>query len=70
MFFLQDPRSRGPSPAQDVRAEVGGLGPGNHVVPLVANLPAGLALVATSPATVGLVVGLPATSPVPSAVSP
>jgi YbbR domain-containing protein len=54
----------------DVRAEVGGLGTGNHVVPLVANLPAGLALVATSPATVDVVVGLPATSPAPSAVSP
>lgn len=56
--------------AFDVRAEVGGLGPGNHVVPLIANLPAGLALLTTSPATVGVVVGLPATSPVPSAVSP
>lgn len=54
----------------EVRAEVGGLETGDHVVPLVANLPAGLALVATSPATVGVVVGLPATSPAPSAVSP
>jgi YbbR domain-containing protein len=54
----------------DVRAEVGGLGTGDHVVALVANLPAGLALVATSPATVGVVVGLPAASPAPSAVSP
>jgi YbbR domain-containing protein len=54
----------------DVRAEVGGLVTGDHVVPLVANLPAGLALVATSPATIGVVVGLPATSPAPSAVSP
>jgi YbbR domain-containing protein len=54
----------------EVRAEVGGLGTGDHVVPLVANLPAGLALVATSPATIGVVVGLPATSPAPSAVSP
>jgi YbbR domain-containing protein len=56
--------------AFDVRAEVGGLGTGNHVVPLVANLPAGLALVATSPATVNVAVGVPATSPTPSAVSP
>lgn len=56
--------------AFDVRVEVGGLGPGNHVVPLVANLPAGLALLTTSPASVGVAVGLPATSPSPSAVSP
>lgn len=54
----------------DVRAEVGGLGPGKHVVPIVANLPAGLALVAASPASVEVTIGLPATSPVPSAVSP
>ena len=54
----------------DVRAEVGGLATGSHVVPLVANLPAGLAVVITSPAAVGVVVGLPATSPAPSAVSP
>lgn len=54
----------------DVRAEVGGLGPGTHVVPLVANLPAGLALVAASPASVEVTIGLPATSPAPSAVSP
>lgn len=54
----------------DVRAEVGGLGPGKHVVPLVANLPAGLALVAASPASVEVTIGLPATSPAPSAVSP
>jgi YbbR domain-containing protein len=54
----------------DVRAEVAGLGPGGHVVPLVANLPAGLALVAASPATVVVTVGLPGTSPAPSAVSP
>lgn len=54
----------------DVRAEVGGLGTGTHEVSLLANLPAGLALVATSPATVEVVVGLPATSPIPSAVSP
>ncbi len=54
----------------DIRAEVGGLGPGSHVVPLVANLPAGLALVGTSPASVGVTVGLPATSAAPSPVSP
>lgn len=54
----------------EVRAEVGGLGTGAHEVSLLANLPAGLALVATSPATVEVVVGVPATSPVPSAVSP
>jgi YbbR domain-containing protein len=56
--------------AFDVRAEVAGLAVGDHVVPLVANLPAGLALVGASPNTVVVTVGLPATSPVPSAVSP
>jgi YbbR domain-containing protein len=54
----------------DVRAEVGGLGPGKHVVPIVANLPAGLALVAANPGTIVVTVGLPGTSPAPSAVSP
>ncbi|MDQ2964780.1 MAG: CdaR family protein [Chloroflexota bacterium] len=54
----------------DVRVEVGGLGPGVHVVPLVANLPAGLALLTASPASVEVTIGLPATIPAPSAVSP
>jgi YbbR domain-containing protein len=54
----------------DVRAEVGGLGPGTHVVPLVPNLPAGLALLTASPVSVEVTIGLPATSPTPSAVSP
>jgi YbbR domain-containing protein len=54
----------------DVRVEVGGLGPGVHEVPVVANLPAGLALVSADPDTVIVTVALAATSPVPSAVSP
>jgi YbbR domain-containing protein len=53
-----------------LRAEVGGLGPGTHVVPLDPNLPAGLAMLAPNPATVEVTVGLPGTSPAPSAVSP
>ncbi|HEV8490513.1 MAG TPA: CdaR family protein [Candidatus Limnocylindrales bacterium] len=54
----------------DVRVEVGGLGPGVHEVPIVANLPAGLALVSADPDTVMVTVTLAATSPAPSAVSP
>jgi YbbR domain-containing protein len=55
----------------DVRAEVGGLGLGDHVVPVVANLPVGLALVGASPNTIVVTVGLPAaTTLTPSPVSP
>jgi YbbR domain-containing protein len=55
----------------DVRIEVGGLGPGVHEVPVVANLlPAGLAFLSANPGTVTVTVALAATSPAPSAVSP
>ena len=43
----------------DVSVQVAGLGPGVHEVPVVANLPAGLALVAASPPNVSVTIGLP-----------
>jgi len=46
-----------------VQAQVGGLGPGTHVVPLEANLPVGLSLVGTDPATVTITI---TASPSPS----
>jgi YbbR domain-containing protein len=53
--------------AFDVQAPVGGLERGTHDVPVVANLPAGLALVAASPPRVTVTVTLPAASAAPSA---
>ena len=55
--------------AFQVSAEVGALEPGVHDVEVVANLPAGLALVSANPATVTVTVTVPAAdspSPVPS----
>ncbi len=52
--------------AFEVQVEVGALEPGVHQVPIVANLPAGLALVSASPPTVDVTVTVPATEP-PSA---
>jgi YbbR domain-containing protein len=52
--------------AFDVQAVVAGLEPGRHTVQVVANLPAGLALVAASPAQVVVTVSLPSASPAPS----
>jgi YbbR domain-containing protein len=46
-------------------ADVGGLGPGTHDVPLNATLPAGVSLVSASPTAVVVTVGVPA-SPSPS----
>ncbi len=39
--------------------QVGGLGPGTHEVPLVANLPVGLSLVGVDPAVVTVTISLP-----------
>jgi YbbR domain-containing protein len=51
-----------------VRAQVGGLGPGTHIVPLDANLPVGLSLVTSDPTTVTITISVPASqSPSPSA---
>jgi YbbR domain-containing protein len=50
----------------ELLAEVGGLGPGTHEVPLTANLPLGLTLVSADPATVTVTI-TPAASPAPSA---
>jgi YbbR domain-containing protein len=52
--------------AFDVQAAVGGLERGTHEVQVVANLPAGLALVAASPARVAVTVTLPSASAAPS----
>jgi YbbR domain-containing protein len=50
-----------------VQAQVGGLGPGTHVVPLDANLPVGLSLVGTDPSTVTITItASPSPSPSPS----
>jgi YbbR domain-containing protein len=55
--------------AFQVSADVAGLEPGTHVVPVVADLPAGLALVSANPATVTVTVTVPeSSSPPPSAV--
>jgi YbbR domain-containing protein len=51
----------------NVQVAVAGLEPGRHDVPVVANLPAGLALLAASPARVTVTVSLPAASAGPSA---
>ncbi len=48
-----------------VQAEVGGLGPGTHIVPLEANLPVGLSLVTSDPTSVTVTITVP-TSPSPS----
>ncbi len=45
-----------------LRAPVGGLGPGAHVVPLEANLPLGLSLVTSDPTTVTVRIIVPASS--------
>ena len=50
-----------------VDLEVAGLAPGVHVVPVTANLPTGLTLVAASPPTVTVTIGLPTASPGPGA---
>lgn len=49
-----------------LRAPVGGLGPGTHIVTLEANLPVGLSLVTSDPTTVSVTVTVRA-SPSPSA---
>ena len=56
------------SAAFTIRAEVGGLGPGTHIVRLKANLPVGLSLVTSDPPTVTITITVPASpSPSPSA---
>jgi YbbR domain-containing protein len=52
--------------AFDVQAAVGGFDSGRHEVQVVANLPAGLALLAASPARVVVTVTLPSASAAPS----
>jgi YbbR domain-containing protein len=52
--------------AFDVQAAVSGLEPGRHEVQVVANLPAGLALVAASPPRVIVTVALPSASAAPT----
>jgi YbbR domain-containing protein len=52
--------------AFQVQAEVGGLAPGTHDVKIVANLPAGLALVGASPPTIAVTVAAAA----PASVGP
>jgi YbbR domain-containing protein len=53
-----------------MRAEVGGLGPGTHIVRLEANLPVGLSLVTSEPATVTVTISVPASPPPSPSASP
>jgi YbbR domain-containing protein len=53
-----------------IRAEVGGLGPGTHIVPLEANLPVGLSLVTSDPTSVTVTITLPASPPPSPSASP